>query len=288
MDVTGQQAGVPPPILSWERDDFECKFFVFGSKTTNVNPFLALFFGLILDFSFYAILMLFPQSYLYRIWVELGWVPYAISLFFFWGLSIIFIKWRKLGLQRRALDIRIVPDEYTYVLTPQSADRILETMHRTVQDPEKFILFNRILRALKSLKNIGLVSEVDALIRSQSDFDHNAMESSYTILKGMIWAMPVLGFIGTVQGLSLAIGGFGTVLAAGGEMSALRESLKGVVGGLSVAFGTTFEGLVSTLILQMILTFFRKSEEEFQQACDDYCHRCIVSKLRLVKTEVPG
>lgn len=285
MDVSLDQPEilVQPILLSWEQDDFERRFFFFSSKHTNVNPLLALFFGIILTCAFYAVLMFFPKTHFYSIWNELGWVPYVIAGTFFWGLSIIFIKWRKLGLQRRALDMRIVPDDYGFVLGPASADAILDAMHKKVQDPENFILFTRVLRAIKNLKNMGRVSDVESIIRAQSDMDHNAMESSYTILKGMIWAMPVLGFIGTVQGLSVAIGGFGTVLAAGGEMSALRESLKGVVGGLSIAFGTTFEGLIATLVLQMILTFFRKSEEEFQEACDDYCHRNIVSKLRLVQ-----
>ena len=149
------------------------------------------------------------------------------------------------------------------------------------------MLFNRILRALSNLKNLGRVADVEIIIRTQSDMDHNVLESSYTILKGIIWAMPVLGFIGTVLGLSEAIGGFGSVLAAGGELSALRDSLRGVVAGLSVAFGTTFDGLITTLVLQIILSFFRKAEEEFHEACDDYYHRYLVSRLRMVKQDEP-
>ncbi len=215
----------------------------------------------------------------------LGWVPYVIAITFFWGLAVLIFKWRKLALQKRALNIRVVPLDYGFVLSPQSADQILETLYKSVQDPERFMLFNRILRAISNLKNMGRVSDVEVIIRAQSDMDHNVLESSYTILKGMIWAMPVLGFIGTVLGLSEAIGGFGAVLAAGGELSALRDSLRGVVQGLSVAFGTTFEGLITTLVLQIVLSFFRKAEEEFHEACDDYCHRYLVSRLRLVKPE---
>lgn len=271
--------------LSWELEDIERKFWLKGGKQTNVSPLLSFVFGLVFVAAFYGILSLFPHAYFAKIWRELGWVPYAIALTFFWGLAVILIKWRKLVLQRRALDVRVVPLDYGFVLSPQSADQILEKLYKSVHDPERFMLFNRILRALSNLKNMGRVSDVEVIIRAQSDMDHNVLDSSYTILKGMIWSMPVLGFIGTVLGLSVAIGGFGSVLAAGGEMSELRDSLRGVVGGLSVAFGTTFEGLITTLILQIVLSFFRKAEEEFHESCDDYCHRYIVSKLRLVPNQ---
>lgn len=38
------------------------------------------------------------------------------------------------------------------------------------------------------------------------------METSYALVQGFVWAIPVLGFIGTVVGLSQAIGGFTAVL----------------------------------------------------------------------------
>jgi len=274
-------------MLSWELEDIERRLWFKGGKQTNVSPVLSLILGLIMTAAFYGVLRVFPVAYFARIWTELGWVPYAIAIMFFWGLAVLIFKWRKLALQKRALNIRVVPLDYGFVLSPQSADQILETLYKSVQDPERFMLFNRILRALSNLKNLGRVADVEIIIRAQSDMDHNVLESSYTILKGIIWAMPVLGFIGTVLGLSEAIGGFGSVLAAGGELSALRDSLRGVVAGLSVAFGTTFEGLITTLVLQIVLSFFRKAEEEFHEACDDYCHRYLVSRLRMVKQEEP-
>ncbi len=272
-------------MLSWELEDIERRLWFKGGKQTNVSPVLSLILGLLMTAAFYGTLRVFPGAYFARIWTELGWVPYAIAIMFFWGLAVLIFKWRKLALQKRALNIRVVPLDYGFVLSPQSADQILETLYKSVQDPERFMLFNRILRALSNLKNLGRVADVEIIIRAQSDMDHNVLESSYTILKGIIWAMPVLGFIGTVLGLSEAIGGFGSVLAAGGELSALRDSLRGVVAGLSVAFGTTFEGLITTLVLQIVLSFFRKAEEEFHEACDDYCHRYLVSRLRMVKQE---
>ena len=40
------------------------------------------------------------------------------------------------------------------------------------------------------------------------------------MIKGLNWAIPVLGFIGTVLGLSIAIAKFGDVLANSGDVVA--------------------------------------------------------------------
>ena len=108
------------------------------------------------------------------------------------------------------------------------------------------------------------------------------METSYSLLRGFIWAIPVLGFIGTVMGLSQAIGGFGKVLGNSSDMSQITSSLKLVTAGLATAFETPLEALVAALVIQMLFTFLKKSEEEFLDQCAEYCHRHVVNRLRIM------
>jgi len=58
-----------------------------------------------------------------------------------------------------------------------------------------------------------------------------------------IWALPLLGFVGTVIGISGAIGGLGAVFAD----AAREEALKDVLAALRYAFDTTFVGLAMVL-----------------------------------------
>ena len=105
------------------------------------------------------------------------------------------------------------------------------------------------------------------------------------LLRGFIWAIPILGFIGTVMGLSQAIGGFGSVLGNTDNMAEITAALQVVTAGLSIAFETTLIALVAALILQMLMTFLKKAEEEFLDACTDYCLRHVVSRLRIMPYE---
>jgi biopolymer transport protein ExbB/TolQ len=119
------------------------------------------------------------------------------------------------------------------------------------------------------------------VLRSQAEADEAAIESSYTIVRGLIWAIPVLGFIGTVIGLSQAIGAFGSVLATTAEINALKPALQSVTAGLATAFETTLHALVAALGVQMILVMLKRTEEQMLDDFMEYCQRRIVNRLRL-------
>jgi len=273
-------------FLHWAAKDIEQRIGFKGAKYTGTNSFLTFAIGLLLAVAFYCALIPFRESYFGQMFFRRGWVPYAIVLLSGWNLAILFVKWRKLAMQRLALRYAIVPEDPSFVLSPITAEDVIGRLYEIASNPRQFLLLNRIERALSNLKNIGRVADVDDIMRSQAENDENYIESTYTLIRGLIWAIPVLGFIGTVLGLSEAIGGFGAVLAQGGADAAqLRMSLQGVTGGLAVAFETTLIGLVSAVAIQLLLTAVKKGEDNFLDDCNEYCHRFIISKLRTIPTD---
>ncbi len=276
---------VTPPRLHWGDRDIERKLGFAGAKYTGTNMFLTFAIGLILSITFYVALALFTRYYVAQMFFERGPVPYFIVFFSAWSLGILVIKWAKLSLQRQPLEHSILPEEPDFVLSPITANDILERLYMLADNPKHFLLLSRIERALSNLKNIGRISDIDDILRSQAENDENYMETTYTAVRGFIWAIPVLGFIGTVLGLSGAIGGFGAVLSKAAEIAELRTALQSVTGGLSVAFETTLIGLVSAVTIQLLLTTLRRKEELFLDECSEYCHRHIVSKLRTIPVD---
>lgn len=101
-------------------------------------------------------------------------------------------------------------------------------------------------------------------------------------MAGFVWAIPVLGFIGTVQGLSASIGEFGGVLQSAENFDAVTEKLRGVTAGLTMSFETTLVALVAALFIQLTLTFLKKSEHEFLDECTRYCTANVVNRLRIM------
>lgn len=271
--------------LSWHRSDLEERCGFRGARFTRVNNYLTFLLAVVGTGVFYGLLVLFPNSRLAAMFTERGPTPYFIIFLSFWSLAILFVKQAKLRVQARALSYDVTPTNVDFVLSANTVEEVVEAIHTVADDPRKFLLYSRILWALSNLRNIGRIADVDDILRSQAEQDESSAETSYVVVQGFIWGIPVLGFIGTVLGLSDAISAFGEVLGASSEMSQITGALREVTAGLNTAFDTTLEALVAAIIIQFILTFVKKSEEEFLDACGEYCTRQIVSKLRVLPYE---
>jgi biopolymer transport protein ExbB/TolQ len=273
-------------LLDWHMGDIEQRFGFKGGKYTDVNTWFALLATALITGGFFIALCHVPASFrstkAIAMILERGWTPYAMVALFVMAMMILFIKWRKLAFQKKAFMIELIPVGNNFALTTDTALDVIKTLNESVDDPKRFVLFNRIERALLNLKNIGNVSDVSEMLRAQAENDESHMDSSYCVLSGIIWGIPILGFIGTVVGLSGAIGGFGAVLNTDANVSSLRESLSPVTSNLGIAFDTTFIALILAMVVQMIMTVLRKQEELFLDACRDYAHINVISRLRIV------
>jgi biopolymer transport protein ExbB/TolQ len=279
------------PLLSFSRDDIEQKFLFNGGRFTQVNTALSFVLALAVSIGFFGILFPLQGSAYVDMFFEHGIIPYTIVFFTAWATAILVLKHQKLRLQRRCLEYQLVPEDVDFILNPANVDTVVEAMYQIADDPRRFMLFNRIAIALGNLRNIGRVSDVDEILRSQADVDEAAIDNSYMLVASFIWAIPVLGFIGTVLGLSKAIGKFGAVLqqpdgmGESGGLDGIKGQLYEVTGGLSMAFVTTLQALVAALAIQLLLTFIKKNEHDFLERCSRYCTENIVNRLRLLPFE---
>ena len=280
--------------LNWNKSDIERKCGFQAKKFTDTGVIFTFILAVLITLAIYGFMFVargFCPSFIMFFHGGAGnrsTIPYYIIFFTSWSLAILFVKSMKLSLQTKALKAKIMPDDPNFILSPMTVSVVLTNMYEQVDTPKHFMLFNRVERALSNLKNIGRVSDVVETLSSQADIDEQFSESTYTLIRGFIWAIPVLGFIGTVLGLSQAVGGFGSVIASGASMEELKQSLGGVTGGLATAFETTLIALVAALFIQILLTMLKKREEDFLEQCSDYCHKNIIAKLKTMGIDDSG
>jgi biopolymer transport protein ExbB/TolQ len=275
--------------LSWEDEDIENRWGLFrGGRFTSVNKPFTFILAAAISFVFLWLMYLLHDSHSRFQWLGTCFVRpgniYATgpaTLFFFWGVVVSLIKIPKLRLQRRALELAAVPQNREFVLNEATAKTVLERVRSLVDDTRYFILLNRIDRALSNLQNIGGVSDVSTILKAQADNDENQIASSYAIIHAMIWAIPVLGFVGTVLGLSTAIKKFTGALEGTTDINQIKDHLREVTSGLSTAFETTLVGLAFALLLHLLSDLVQQKETDFLDECNDYCHAHVVSKLRV-------
>ena len=274
-------------VLSFARYDIERLCGFKSKKLTMVNYVFTFIIGVLFTVVFYGLLIPFYgkgvdmiDMFFHGGAANRSSLPYYTVFLTCWSIAILLVKLLKLKNQRRAFDLNILPDDPNFVLSPRTAREILDRIYMQVDQPSCYALLDRIDIALGNLKNLGNVTGVSECLASQANSDEEYMANSYTILKGFIWAIPVLGFIGTVIGLSSAVGGFGKVVAQGANMEELKTALGGVTGGLSIAFETTLIALVLALIVQLFAKFVQNEEELFLDECANYCNRNIVAKMK--------
>ena len=268
------------------RSDPERRLGIPAGTGTSTNTWFAGMVGLILTVGVYAIIYAIPETYSIRAtMMDRGPTQYIAVFFGLWCTVILILKRLKLRAQRRALRFPVIPENHDFVLSSQTADQLIRNIHAIAEDPERYIVYNRILIAVSNLKNLGRVSDVDDIMRSIGERDESAQQTSFSILAGFLWAIPVLGFIGTVLGLARSIGTFSELLDQQSDVSGIVGSLKEVTGGLSTAFETTLLALVIALVIQLWVTAQKKAEEVFLDDCHEYCLKQIVSRIKILPFE---
>ena len=271
------------PKLDARTGDIECMIgFPSGRYTVASAP---LWLGVAAVMTILVALVLVivvPNSYL-LLMMNRCWTNWAVVFFSWWCLGILLAKWIKTSIQLRALRaVDIVPRRGDFILSPGTSGDVLRRIKAVAERPKDFLLFRRIDMALSNLGNIGEVRDVGAVLESQADSDGSSVDSSYTVIRSLIWTIPILGFIGTVVGLSQAIGSFTDVLTqTGSDAGSIKSKLGPVVGGLATAFETTLVALVAAVIIQLLSTWVYKREEALLDGISDFTTENVLSRLKL-------
>jgi biopolymer transport protein ExbB/TolQ len=139
------------------------------------------------------------------------------------------------------------------------------------------MMVNRIRKALELFEVKQNVGDVTNMLSSQSDIDSMRIGGSYTLLKAFLWAIPILGFIGTVLGLSHAIGGMNFSNVE--DVKAIMASINNVTSGLGTAFDATLLGLVLAMTLNFPLNSMMKAEDDCLNDIDSFCNEVLLPRL---------
>ena len=110
---------------------------------------------------------------------------------------------------------------------------------------KKSYLGKRLTDALESIRRKGSAEGLDEELKYLSDLDAGRQQDSYGLVRIIVWAVPMLGFLGTVVGITTAIGD----LAKADLVNSMDTAMSGLLSGLFVAFDTTAIALSFALML---------------------------------------
>ena len=262
------------------------------TANTNVNVGLYALFGLAATVVFYLVLLPFAgpkddRSYLGRLFMggegstmATGqWVPYTEVFLFFWAATMLVGKLRKIRRQQRAMLFDVLPSEIGEKITERNLDKFLEYISELPKNAVGSFLVTRCVRGLEHFRVRKSAADTATMLSSQSDLDAGSVDSSYTMFHVFIWAIPILGFLGTVIGVSSAVGGFTDTLSSSSDMESLKVGLKSITGGLGTSFDTTLVALAMAMILTFPVSALQKLEGDVIGEVDEYTNEYLLRRL---------
>ncbi len=246
---------------------------------TNPNIWIALGIGVGIFVLLY--LMALPIAYFKGLLWERGWVQFAETFFFGWGIAFLILKLLKLRHQQSALRLDVMPVELGADVNKDNVHVFIQHVYSLPVKLRDSLMVNRVRKALELFESRQVNGEVATMMSNQSNIDGSRIGGSFTLVKVFVWAIPILGFIGTVIGLSDAIGNFKGVMSpdAVKDPALLMKSMGGVTGGLATAFDTTLLALIYSIILSLPMSSLQKIEEDNLSNIDAYCNEILLPRL---------
>ena len=184
---------------------------------------------------------------------------------------------------------RLIKRQHEYLINEQldstvdlgNDDEVTATRQRLRDNPgfEESILHTRLDRSLAQWLGCRDVSLVATWSGGESDREYDASASSYILSNVLLAMIPMLGFIGTVLGLSTAVAGFSQFLSGEVELAAIKDALRDVTGSLGTAFDTTLLALVLALIITFPLSMMVRRENELLAEFDSFVDDKVISKF---------
>lgn len=201
-------------------------------------------------------------------WVIIrDWEQQICITLFLWALWLVFLKFQELDqtvdyFEQNLLDI----DKGAQ----QAAEEAVTDLEASIQR-RNHVDYLRSARAL--LRRFLVTKNVHAagdMIEAECSAWAMKLDSANATIRYLIWAVPSIGFIGTVRGIGQALSEADKALA--GDISGMTASL-------GVAFNSTLVALVISIVMTLLLYGLQRAQEDQVTRMNEALHRHVVDPL---------
>ncbi len=202
-------------------------------------------------------------------------VQNAMWIVFGVGLGELFVRARSARAERVHLGLGYLPEDETTILQAPELRRIYAQARASYEagGREGGFLPRMIQRVILQFRTSRSIEQANALLNSSLELYLHEIDLRYSMVRYVVWAIPTLGFIGTVIGISLALAFAGQVDVQ--DPTLLAELTKR----LAVAFNTTLLALVMAAILVLIQHIVQAREEGALNEVGQYCLDNLINRL---------
>jgi biopolymer transport protein ExbB/TolQ len=190
---------------------------------------------------------------------ERGWEQYVGTGIYFWAVLTLSRELIRLWRNERAFD-----DAPALLKRLASGSVHDGSSDGALSSGDRRILSLRIRQLVSYLRESRRpsVTQLMEVNREGSGLDQEHMAGRFTVTRYILYLLPVIGFIGTVEGISKALMNISKVLPMVKNLDGFLTNLTSVTAALQIAFDSTLLALFLSAALMLVQTLvFRRSEE---------------------------
>ncbi|MFM7107756.1 MAG: MotA/TolQ/ExbB proton channel family protein [Planctomycetaceae bacterium] len=202
------------------------------------------------------------------------WVEYVEVLLFCVGLASLALKAGDVASQRRGIEACTLPPIPDGGQDPADAAELAAAVPETF--PADAWLPRRLREALDFVGRTGSAEGLEDHLKYLADLDASRAAGGHGLVKFIVWAIPIMGFLGTVIGITVAIASLSPTQL---------ENISGVVAGLGTAFDTTATALALSMILMFLQYALDRAEQRLLGAVDEAAWRGLAGRFQSLSVD---
>jgi biopolymer transport protein ExbB/TolQ len=194
-------------------------------------------------------------------------------IFGLWATAIIGLKLRQVLAERRLLQRPLVERNVGTRILPEDTRLYARPLQALSLPEREFLLPRALLTALQRFGSTRNIQDVSAAVHEICETEAERLDSELSMLRYIIWAIPSIGFIGTVRGIGEALGQ---------AQRAVEGDIVGVTMSLGVAFNSTFIALIISIFIMFLMHQLQLMQERLVFDSQNYCEVNLIQHLQVL------
>jgi len=187
-----------------------------------------------------------------------------------WAFAIMGYKGVATQRQRALLEQDLIVLGEGLRIRPEDVGALRESLGVLPRKIQDVLLIRALRTALERFAATRDVQAVSTAMRDLCESEGERLESELSIVRYIAWAIPSIGFIGTVRGIGDALGQ---------AHRAVAGDITGVTQSLGVAFNSTFIALVISIVLMFFVHQLQLVQERLVLDTESYCDQHLIRFL---------
>ncbi|MBL6691003.1 MAG: MotA/TolQ/ExbB proton channel family protein [Pseudomonadales bacterium] len=188
-----------------------------------------------------------------------------------WAMSLMGYKAWQNARERQVLQLDLVPLTPGTSILPEDTREYSRPIQALPEEQQGYLLPRALLTALHRFRSTRNIQDVSNAIRAIVESESERLDSELSMIRYIAWAIPSIGFLGTVRGIGQALGQ--AHQAVEGDISAVTQSL-------GVAFNSTFVALLISIVIMFLMHQLQLAQERLALDAEEYCDVRLVRHLQ--------